>query len=122
MNLHFTKSTLILLIGVMGCFTSFAQSKTVKGVVKSADTGEPLQGVTIGIKGEPVGGTFTNSRGEFSLVVPSNKSVLKVSSVGYQYQEILVGNKTTFSILMEKEAKGLNEVVVVGYGTQKKSH
>jgi TonB-dependent starch-binding outer membrane protein SusC len=80
MNRHFTKSTLILLIGMLGCFTSFAQSKTIKGVIKSADTQEPLQGVTIGIKGEPVGGTFTNSRGEFSLVVPSNKAVLKVSS------------------------------------------
>jgi len=122
MNLHFTKSTLILLIGVMGCFTSFAQSKTVKGVVKSADTGEPLQGVTIGIKGEAVGGTFTNSRGEFSLVVPSDKAVLKVTSIGYQYQEIPVGKKTSFTILMQRDTKGLNEVVVVGYGTQKKSH
>jgi hypothetical protein len=75
MNRHFTKSALILLIGALGCLTSFAQSKTIKGVIKSADTQEPLQGVTIGIKGQAVGGTFTNSRGEFSLVVPSDKAV-----------------------------------------------
>lgn len=122
MNRHFTKSTLILLIGMLGCFTSFAQSKTITGVIKSADTQEPLPGVTIGIKGQAVGGTFTNSRGEFSLTVPSNKAVLKVSSVGYQYQEISVGNKTAFSISMEKDTKGLEDVVVVGYGTQKRAH
>ena len=109
-------------MGVLGCLTSLAQSKTIKGVIQSADTHEPLPGVTIGIKGQAVGGTFTNSRGEFSLVVPSNKAVLKLTSIGYQYQEILVGNKTTFSIQLEKDAKGLEDVVIVGYGTQKRSH
>ena len=122
MNRHFTKSALILLIGVFGCLSSFAQSKTIRGVIKDADNQQPLQGVTISIKGRAVGGTFTNSKGEFNLVVPSNDAVLKISSIGYQYQEILVGEKSHFSILMQQETKGLNDVVVVGYGTQKKSH
>ena len=121
MNLHFTKMALILFVTVLSCLTSFSQSKTIKGVVKSADTEQPLQGVTIGIKGEAVGGTFTNSKGEFSLVIPSDKAVLKLSSIGYQYQEIAVGDKTSLTILMQQETKGLNDVVVVGYGTKKRS-
>jgi len=120
MNRHFTKSSLILLLGILSCLNLFAQSKTVTGIVRSSDNNEPLAGVTIGIKGVPVGGTFTNSRGEFSIVVPSEKSVLKVTSIGYLYQEITVGNKTSFDILMQKDTKGLNEVVVVGYGSQRK--
>jgi TonB-linked SusC/RagA family outer membrane protein len=120
MNLHFTKSILILLIGVFGCLNLFAQSKTIKGVITSADTRQPLEGVTIGIKGKAVGNTVTNSKGEFAIVVPSAGAVLKISSVGYQYQEIPVGNKTNFSILMQEDTKGLGEVVVVGYGRQKK--
>ena len=120
MNRHFTKSALILVIGVFGCLSSFAQSKTIRGVIKDADNQQPLQGVTISIKGKTVGGTFTNSKGEFNLVVPSNDAILKISSIGYLYQEIPVGTKTYFSILMQQETKGLNDVVVVGYGIQKK--
>src|SRR6185437_7879116 len=75
---------------------------------------------TIGIKGKAVCGTFTNSRGEFSLIVPSDNAVLKVTSVGYQYQELPVGSNTALTILMQEDTKGLGEVVVVGYGQQKK--
>jgi TonB-linked SusC/RagA family outer membrane protein len=97
----------------------FGQQRTVTGVVVNEDTREPLQGVTIGVKGTDKS-TISNDKGEFSILVAGNESVLKFSSVGFIYQEISVGAKSAFSVSMIKDAKQMDEVVVVGYGQQKK--
>jgi TonB-linked SusC/RagA family outer membrane protein len=94
--------------------------KTVKGKVND-EKGEGLPGVSVLVKGTQRGAT-TNTNGEFSLSVPDDKSVLIFSYVGYNPQEITVGSQSVFNISMKADLKTLNEVVVVGYGVQKKAN
>ncbi|MDQ2178714.1 TonB-dependent receptor [Marinifilum sp. D714] len=79
----------------------------------------PLIGVNILVKGTTIG-TVTDFDGNFQLDVPAN-GVIKFSFIGYVDQEITIGNETTLNIVLKEDVQGLNEVVVVGYGTQKKS-
>jgi TonB-linked SusC/RagA family outer membrane protein len=90
----------------------------VKGTV-TGEKDEALTGVSISIKGVKVGGTTTDASGTFAISVPEN-SVLVFSSVGYVAQEINVRNQTTIDVRMILSAKELDQVVVVGYGTQKR--
>ncbi|MGZ3851508.1 MAG: SusC/RagA family TonB-linked outer membrane protein [Flavisolibacter sp.] len=90
----------------------------VSGKVTGAN-GAPLAGVSITIKGAS-GGTTTDDAGNFSIVVPSENSVLVFSYVGYGPQEIVVGNKTTIDVALVASVNQLDQVVVVGYGTQRK--
>lgn len=90
----------------------------ISGTIKS-ESGESLPGVSIRIKGTS-NGTTTDANGNFTLSVPGKQSVLEVSYIGYQSQEITVGEQTTLNIILKLEDSKLNEVVVVGYGTQKK--
>jgi hypothetical protein len=83
--------------------------------------GLPLPGVSVVVKGTTVG-TVTNADGQFSLTLPPNAETLVFSFVGMKAQEVPVDNRTTFSIIMEEETIGMEEVVVVGYGTQKKAN
>ena len=85
----------------------------------SDETGSGLPGVSVVLKGT-TRGTTTNGEGDFQLEVPGAESVLVFSFVGYQSQEVVVGNRTSVQIAMAPEDKSLEEVVVVGYGTQKK--
>ena len=96
-----------------------AQPILVKGSVKDNVTGEILPGVYILIEGTN-SGTVTDFHGNFSLNVPNTKSVLNISFVGYIPQQILVGNQTTLKISLITDFKKLDEVVVIGYGTQTK--
>ena len=91
----------------------------VKGKVMD-DKGNPLVGVSVIEKGKANQGTSTNATGEFTLTVSSNKSVLVFSYVGYNSQEIALNGKTQISITLHAATNQLNEVVVVGYGAQKK--
>ena len=91
----------------------------VKGRIVSP-TGQPLEGVSVVVKGTNIG-TTTNGNGEFSLNVPDAKSVLLITYVGYQDQEAMVGTNTFFNIELKATVNQLNDVVVVGYGTVKKS-
>ncbi|MBW4888983.1 TonB-dependent receptor [Mucilaginibacter sp. HMF5004] len=84
------------------------------------ETGQPLIGVGIKIKGA-TGGTSTDVTGAFTISVPDN-ATLVLTYIGYDTQEILVGNQTSVTIKMLPSSKSLNEVVVIGYGTQKKSN
>lgn len=94
------------------------QRKVLTGTV--LDTfGEPIIGVNIGIKGAPGQGTVTDIDGKFSLEVNANTTLL-VSYIGYISQEITVGNQTNITIRLSEDTQALEEVVVVGYGTQKK--
>lgn len=92
--------------------------KTVTGIVND-DKGNPVPNASILVKGTTEGAT-TDINGTFSLNVPQGKDILVISDVGYKTQEIPIGKKTTFSISLETSVNSLNEVVVVGYGTQKK--
>jgi TonB-linked SusC/RagA family outer membrane protein len=97
--------------------TVCAQSIRVSGVV--SDEFGPLTGVTVAVKGTTTG-TVTGVNGEFVLQADS-KAVLKFSFIGYVPQEIPVNNQQTFHVTMQENSKELEEVVVVGYGTVKKS-
>lgn len=91
----------------------------VRGTVTD-ENGEPLPGVTVMVKGTSTG-TVTDISGNFSLEVPSRESVLVFSFVGMQTIERTVGDQTTMTVELLTDARALEEVVVVGYGTQKKS-
>ena len=84
------------------------------------EKGEGLPGVSVLLKGTQRG-TATDSKGAFRLAVPDNSAVLVFSFVGYRSQEITVGSQSTLTVRMEADEKSLNEVVVVGYGTVKRS-
>jgi TonB-linked SusC/RagA family outer membrane protein len=91
----------------------------VQGVVKD-NNGEALIGVSIVIKGTNVG-TITDANGKFSLNIESTNSILVFSYVGYKNQN-LTANKNVLNVIMEEDSKSMQEIVVVGYGTQKKEN
>jgi TonB-linked SusC/RagA family outer membrane protein len=93
--------------------------RTITGKV-TGDEGESLPGVNILIKGTQKG-TTTDQDGNYRLTVESEAAVLVFSFIGYIGQEIMVGNQSTINITLLTDTKALNEVLVVGYGTQKKS-
>ena len=96
------------------------QERSVSGKVLSADDNTPLPGVNVAVKGT-TRGTTTDANGDYRISVPNGQAVLVFSSVGSISQEITVGNRSTINVKVETDTRALNEVVVVGYGTQKKS-
>ena len=84
-------------------------------------SGEPLIGVNILLQGTTTG-TLTNIDGEFAMDVPSSSSVLVVSYIGYQTKELSAGNGNLGVITLDEVVQDIDEIVVVGYGVQKKSH
>ena len=99
-------------------FAIFAQSIAIKGEVRDANK-EPIIGANVLVKGT-TNGTITDLEGGFSLQVPAN-STLVVTYVGYQKKEIPVDGRKQFNIVLEEDSKSLDEVIVVGYGTARKS-
>jgi len=89
----------------------------VRGTVSGG--GEPLIGVSVSVAGTQTG-TVTDLDGSFSLTVPSASSVLVFSYVGYQTLQVTVGSQRNFTITMKDDTKALGEVVVIGYGTQRR--
>jgi len=98
---------------------AWAQSREVTGTVTSSDDNTTMPGVNILIKGTSTG-TITDANGKFTLNVDNNSAVLEISSIGYATQEIVVGTQSVFNVVMAPDAKSLAEVVVVGYGSQKR--
>lgn len=98
---------------------AYAQ-KTVTGIVKD-DGGVPLPGVSVIIKGTTTG-IATGINGEFTLPGVNSENVLLFSFVGFEPQEIAVGNQTSFNVSLVPSSIGLDEVVAIGYGTQKKAN
>lgn len=92
-------------------------SKKVTGVIKDQN-GEPIIGANVVEKGT-TNGIITDLDGKFSLIVSDN-AVMQVSYIGYVAQEITVGNRSVWDIVLKEDSQSLDEVVVVGYGTQKK--
>ena len=95
------------------------QKKPITGKIRDT-SGASLPGVSIVVKGTSVGVT-TDSNGDFSLILPANAKSLVVSFVGMVPQEVTIGNKTAFNVSMVEETIGIEEVVAVGYSTQKKA-
>ena len=95
----------------------FAQGKQVSGVVN--DAFGPVIGASVVEKGT-TNGVITDLDGNFKLTVSGESAILQISYVGYQTQEIAVAGKSAFSVMMKEDSEMLEEVVVVGYGAQKK--
>ncbi|MDT8886779.1 SusC/RagA family TonB-linked outer membrane protein [Aquirufa regiilacus] len=96
-----------------------AQDRTVTGRVTASDDGSGIPGASISIKGTAKG-TSSDADGNYKITV-SGSSVLTFSSVGFNSQDVSVGNKSQINVALATDTKALTEVVVVGYGTQKKS-
>ncbi len=96
-----------------------AQDRTVTGRVTASDDGSGIPGASISIKGTSKG-TSSDADGNYKITV-SGSSVLTFSSVGFNSQDVTVGNKSQINVALAADTKALTEVVVVGYGTQKKS-
>ena len=120
MNNNITKfgKTVLLLVMSLVCLSAYAQ-KTVSGQVVD-QSGEPLIGVSIQVKGSTVG-TITDFDGNFTLPDVKAADVLVFSYVGFASQEVTVGNQSTINITLSEDTERLEEVVVVGYGQMKKN-
>ncbi len=98
---------------------AFGQQREITGTVMD-NSGDPLAGATVRVVGDAQRGTVTNIDGEFSIQAAPDE-VLQVSFVGYRTEEVLVGDRTNISIVLELDQQLLSEVVVVGYGVQTRS-
>ncbi len=98
--------------------TELMQQRKVSGTVTDSD-GNPLPGVSVFVQGTTIG-TVTDPDGNFELTIPADAQVLVFTFVGMSSQEIAVGESTVFNVTMVEEFIGLDEVVVVGYGTQRR--
>lgn len=94
------------------------QQRTIRGRI-TGESGDPIPGVSVMIKGTTIG-TVTDIDGKYVLTVPQDARMLHVSFVGMTPQDITIGDLTMYDIMLKEETKGLEEVVVVGYGQQKK--
>ena len=107
-----------LIILVSNTFPAFAQSNVVSGKITNA-AGEPLQGVTVLIKGTKIG-TSTDNNGNFSLNVSNPQSTLLITTAGYDRQEIALSGRTNIPVSLAVSSRELEQVVVIGYGTANK--
>ncbi|HTF17817.1 MAG TPA: TonB-dependent receptor [Chryseolinea sp.] len=98
----------------------YQQQKEVTGKITEASSGEPLPGATIQVKGTTMG-AITDASGNFHLTVPDNAATLVVSFLGYKTVELALGGNTMFNVSLENDMRALDEVVVVGYQTMRKS-
>jgi TonB-dependent starch-binding outer membrane protein SusC len=110
------KTITLQLMGIM-LWASTALGQSITGRVTSLDANEPFPGVLVVAKGFSTG-TTTDADGLFRLTLPPDTRFLQISAVGYLSKEVAVGNDTNFNIVLEADTRALNEVVVVGYGTQ----
>jgi TonB-dependent starch-binding outer membrane protein SusC len=110
----------LLLLFCLFSFTSNAQTKTVTGVITSTENGETLIGVNVVIKGAS-NGVISDLDGKYSISVPNNDVVLIFSMIGMKNEEIKVGSNQVLNVKLSVNSQMMNEVIVVGYGSQKKS-
>src|SRR5256714_3077607 len=108
---HWLVASLVL------CFstTAHAQTRTVSGSVHDADTGEPLVGAQIAVRGNPTLGTLARNDGNFSLTLPAQDVVLVVKRLGYPLKEVAVASgMTSITVVMHKDVLKLDQIVVTG--------
>ncbi|WP_418669705.1 TonB-dependent receptor plug domain-containing protein, partial [Alistipes finegoldii] len=110
----------MLLIPLLVCGTGlFAQNTAVQGIVTGSPDGNPIPGASVVVKGS-VRGTTTDASGAFNIAAEAG-DVLVVSFLGYKSQEVPVGGRTAIDVSLEEDAELVEEVIVIGYGTMKKS-
>ena len=112
------RSLLLVTLLVIGCLQLMAQTRTIKGEVTDAQNGEALIGATVMVEGEK-GGTVTDFDGNFSLQVSSSAKKIKVSYIGYIDKVLSISDN--MKVKLESDSKALADVVVIGYGTARKS-
>ncbi len=112
------RSLLLVALLVIGCLQLMAQTRTIKGEVTDAQNGEALIGATVMVEGEK-GGTVTDFDGNFSLQVSSSAKKIKVSYIGYIDKVLSISDN--MKVKLESDSKALADVVVIGYGTARKS-
>ena len=113
-----TWSRKFLLLSVLCFFAVLAQAQTVKGVVRDQN-GDAIIGATVKVLGSR-GGTVTDNKGQYSIDAPSG-SILSVSYVGYLTKQIRLRGENSVDVTLMEDNTTLNDIVVIGYGTQKKS-
>ncbi len=111
-------SVLCLMALLFFSVTAFSQTRTVTGKVTGKDN-QPVQSVSVTIRGTTTA-TTTDADGAFSISVPNNSTVLVFSAIGFAEQQVPVGSSSTLDIVLQSGTKSLDEVVVIGYGTQKR--
>ena len=112
------KAVLITLPMLFFSFLSYAQSLTVSGIVQD-ETGYALPGVAVAIQGT-LQGTITDVEGRYTITVDDPNSVLTFSFIGMETQNVNVAGHSVINVFLKTEFADLGEVVVVGYGTQRK--
>jgi TonB-linked SusC/RagA family outer membrane protein len=113
------KKLFLLVVALsIGVSTIFGQTKQITGTVTSADDGIPIPGVSVVVKGT-TSGTTTDIEGNFSLTIPENETLI-FSFVGMKTKEIIVGDASIYNIQLQSDVIGVDEVMVVAYGTAKK--
>ena len=112
------RSLLLVALFVIGCLQLMAQTRIIKGEVTDAQNGEALIGATVMVEGEK-GGTVTDFDGNFSLQVSSSAKKIKVSYIGYIDKVLSISDN--MKVKLESDSKALADVVVIGYGTARKS-
>jgi TonB-linked SusC/RagA family outer membrane protein len=118
-KMHVTLYFLGSLLMIIMPLNLHAQGFTIKGTVTDPVRSNPIAGATVGLKNTSTG-TVTNERGQYSIVANKGTDTLVISFIGYDKQEIPVNNRTTINIALKESKESLNEVVVVGYGTQRR--
>jgi len=113
------KASSFLLLLLCAALTGLSQSRTLTGKVTDTKDGSPMAGVTVSVKGTTVS-TQTDAGGNYSLTVPADSKVLVFSYVGFGAEEVPIRSSNAVNLAMTSDERKLQEVVVVGYGTQKK--
>ncbi|MDA3821896.1 MAG: SusC/RagA family TonB-linked outer membrane protein [Bacteroidales bacterium] len=108
---------LLLSVMFIVCVSYTMAQRTVTGTVSSTDGAMP--GVTVVVKGTTIG-TITDAEGQYSINVPEENEFLVFSFIGMKTEEVSVGNTTTINVSLEEDVVGLDEVIAIGYGTQRK--
>jgi len=110
---------LITMIALFSVSMSYGQGRVVTGTVTEADTGDPIPGANVVVKGT-ASGSVTDIDGKYSVSISDEDAVLVFSFVGFVSQEMAVGNQSVIDIVLASDVTALSEVVVTGYGTQEK--
>jgi TonB-linked SusC/RagA family outer membrane protein len=114
-----TKSTFSLLLLLFLAIFSFAQDKVVTGTIRDAD-GTPIEGVTVAVKGQNRS-VLTDAKGDYTIKVATGQT-LSFTHIAYTIKEVKVNESESVNVSMEKSNASLEDVVIVGYGAQKKGH
>ena len=112
------KKYLLIILTLLCSLTAWSQERTVTGTVTSEEDGLPIPGVNVIVQGTTKG-TATDADGNYSLSLAENENILVFTFVGFRTAEVEVGDRTTVDFALQPDVTSLDEVVVVGYGTQR---